>query len=341
MADPPTDPRSRLRELGNLLPGYAIRAAATLRIPDAVADGVTETADIARRIHGTEAATRALLHYLAGQGVLAATGTDQFELTDVGRLLCSDDAGSQRAVYDLEQGRARAEVFWRLPDSIRTGHAAYPEVYGRTFWEDLAADRELGSTWAAMFAQHAEPLGHDLATVYDWSERHRVADLGGGKGVIMAALLEAHPHLRGTILDLEGMAAMAREFLGERNLIGRTDVRTGSFFDPLPDADVYVLSWILHDWPDDKSVDILANCAGAASNNTRILIVEQLFEADAVTRGLASMYLLMLMLYGGRERSREEFDRLGEAAGLVRVGEYALSNGFVALEYALGDRQPN
>jgi hypothetical protein len=44
------------------------------------------------------------------------------------------------------------------------------------------------------------------------------------------------------------------------------------------------------------------------------------------------------MLYGGRERSREEFDQLGEVAGLVRVGEYALSNGFVALEYALGDR---
>jgi O-methyltransferase domain len=333
MTEISTDPSSRLRELGNLLPGYAIRAAATLRIPDFIEEGLVDSHAIAVRAKATESGVRALLHYLAGIGVLTVTGPDRFALTDIGARLCSDHPESQRDVYDTEHGRARAEVFWGLLDSLRSGEPAFPAVHGRTFWEDLDEHPGLAEHWATMFAHHAEPLGRTLAKTYDWSECQDVADLGGGTGVMLAALLEEHPSLRGILVDLETTAVLAQALFEERGLTSQASVRAQSFFEPLPVADVYLLSWILHDWPDDQATAILANCAAAAKPTSRILVVEQMFESDDVARGVASMHLLMLMLYGGRERSRQDFDRLADPAGLVRIAEHALGDGFLALEY--------
>lgn len=337
-SDDHQDPLDRLRALANLMPGYAVRVAVTLRIPDLIEAGVTDTTDIARLTATTESGLRALLYYLAGLGVLDKAGRDRFALTDMSRLLCTSHPDSRVDEYDVEQGRGRADVFFGLLESIRSGQPAYPAVHGLTFWEDLAANPGLGKKWAAMFAQHAEPIGRDLARAYDWSEWGDVADVGGGTGVMLAELLEANPHLNGVLVDLEGVAALARDLLASRGLAARARVWAGSFFEPLPTAHVYVLSWILHDWGDDEATRILANCAAAAGPAGRILIVEQPFEADSVTRGVASMHLRMLVLFGGQERSRDDFDRLGHQVGLVRVGEYPLSSGFVAFEYRVQSR---
>lgn len=320
------------------MPGYVIRIATTLRVPDLIEAGVTDTASLAGWTGTTESALRALLYYLVGLGILDASAPDRFALTEMSRLLCTSHPDSRVDEYDIEGGRGRADVFTGLLGSIRSGKPAYETVHGRPFWEDLDANPGLAEKWAAMFAQHAEPIGRDLAKVYDWSNWGQVADLGGGKGIMLAELLETHEHLHGILLELESVAVLARSYLAEKRLTARVDVQAGSYFDPLPSAQVYLLSWVLHDWGDDEVTQILSNCAQAAGPPGRILIVEQLFEPSTVTRGIASMHLRMLMLFGGQERSRADFDRLGEQAGLVRTGEYPLSSGFVGLEYRVESR---
>jgi hypothetical protein len=320
------------------MPGYAIRVATTLHIPDLIEAGVVDTASLAGWTGTTELGLRALLYYLVGLGILDTVGPDRFKLTDMSRLLCSSHPDSRVDEYDIEQGRGKADVFSGLLESIRSGKPAYERVHGRPFWDDLDANPPLAEKWATMFAQHAEPIGRELAKVYDWSNWGTVADLGGGKGIMLAEVLAVNKHLRAILVELESVAVMAQRFLAEKQLAPRVEVVTGSYFEPLPRAEVYLLSWVLHDWPDQEVTQILANCASAAGPPGRILIVEQLFEASSVTRGIASMHLRMLMLFGGQERSRDDFDRLGGQAGLVRTAEYRLSSGFVALEYRVESR---
>ena len=288
-------------------------------------DGLDELAAVAGV---TRYGLRSLLHYLVALDLLEHRGEDRFALTELGEALRAREDG-----YDLERGRGRAVVFPRLVDSIRTGAPAYDLVHGRSFWEDLDQDPQLAESWATMFGQHAEMLAPRVAELALWSSVETFVDVGGGSATLLITLLERHGHLRGTVVDLERPAALARATIRERSLEDRATVLSRSFFEPLPAADVYLLSWILHDWPDEAATTILANCARSGAAGTQVLVVEQPVDPDGPDRTMASMALWMLALFGGRERSGAEFDALAIAAGLEPVEATELVDGYSAMHY--------
>jgi len=133
--------------------------------------------------------------------------------------------------------------------------------------------------------------------------------------------------LRGTLVEQPATAERAREQLAAAGVGDRIRVVPGSFFDPLPaGADVYVLAQIVHDRPDDEAVAILRRAADAAGPGGRLLVIERLAEA-----GHSQIGLLMLNLFGARERGRTAYAALATAAGLAVTDETALGNGLVAL----------
>ena len=104
-------------------------------------------------------------------------------------------------------------------------------------------------------------------------------DVGGGHGVLMRAVLEAQPHMRGVVLDLPGVIESAR--LADAGLTDRCEAIAGDFFEAVPaGGDAYVLSWILHDWDDQSAVRILANCRAAIGDAGRLLTIELVVLAD-------------------------------------------------------------
>ena len=148
----------------------------------------------------------------------------------------------------------------------------------------------------------------------DWSSFTTVVDVGGGRGDLLAAILDANPKLRAHLIDLEPTASEARVAFTARGLADRVEVRGGSFFDPLPaGADAYVLVDILHNWDDENARLVLKRCAEAAGQSGRILAIEAVSGIHARTE----MDLVMLVHFGGRERRVEEFRTLADSAGLV------------------------
>ena len=137
--------------------------------------------------------------------------------------------------------------------------------------------------------------------------------------MFLAALLKRHAHLTGTVLDLPRPAAAARATARREHLDSRMDADAGSFFHQIPSgADAYILVSILHDWPDEAAICILRACRAAMLPSASLLVIEQILD-DPNTDLLfsAESDIAMMVLLGGKERTREGFAAMLEAAGLT------------------------
>ncbi|HEX5688446.1 MAG TPA: methyltransferase, partial [Roseiflexaceae bacterium] len=140
--------------------------------------------------------------------------------------------------------------------------------------------------------------------------------VGGSHGRLLAALLQANPAARGVLFDRPNVIAEAREVMRGFGLNGRVELAEGDFFEAAPPgADVYLLKWILHDWDDAQSLTILKNIHRVATSDSKLLIVERLLPSAVEPSPVHLMDLHMLVLTGGRERSREQFAALLSSAG--------------------------
>jgi SAM-dependent methyltransferase len=158
-----------------------------------------------------------------------------------------------------------------------------------------------------------------VATGYDFSPIRTVADIGGGRGTLLAAILRAHGHVRGVLFERPSVVADAAEVLQAAGVADRCETVPGDFFQGVPDgADAYILANVLHDWNDADSVRILGACRRAMAKDGRVLIVERLIPddpADALPVLLSDM--TMLVVTGGQERTNTEYSRLLAEAGLA------------------------
>lgn len=326
----PEEPNAHLAALTDLVTPFAVRVAATLRLADRIDAGATTPTELAAATGTDPDALGRLLRHLVGVGVLAEPEPGVFGLNDTGRLLRDDGPAGQRYWLDLDGLGARLDLACTgLLHSVRTGAAGYPVVHGRGFWEDLDGDagrrRGLDETMLAL-QRHTAP---QVATRYDWSAAKTVVDVGGGHGGLLAELLARHDHLRGVVLDRGGAAEAARRTLAGRGVADRAEVVAGSFFDPLPpDADVYLVSRALSDWPDAEARAILRRCAEAAGPAGHVLVVEVLPAPPDRT----GFDLRMLVTVGGRARTAEELGRLAATAGLRVAATVAGEDGLLLLD---------
>lgn len=161
-----------------------------------------------------------------------------------------------------------------------------------------------------------------LAEHVDLTSAHSVVDVGGGQGLLVAELLSRVPHLRAVLADRPEAIEGADEALAERGVSARVHAVAVDFFDCVPvGGDVYILSRILHDWPDDACLKILTTCRAAMKPESKLCIVEQIKpgddELDTAERiDLALKDLNMLVLVGGQERTLAEYTALLEATSL-------------------------
>jgi len=302
----------------SLVTPMAIRVVATLQVADHIAAGVRSASELAEVTGADPDALGRVLDHLVTEGVLAR---DQggYRLTATGEGLRSDHPDGIRPWLDLDGAVGRADLaFVDLLHTVRTGEAAYAVRYRRPYWEDLAASPALAASFDALMGGRLGDAGA-LARAYDWGALGRVVDVGGGVGTLLVALLEAHPDLSGTVVDLPAAAAKATAALAEAGLADRGDAVAGNFFDPLPSgAGGYVLSGILHDWDDEHALAILRRCAEALPPDGRVLVIDDLGDPEGGTTSTESD-LRMLVYVRGRERNLRQLGELAAAAGL-RIG---------------------
>jgi O-methyltransferase domain len=304
-----------------------VYVAARLGIGDALAGGPLTGAELARAVEAEPAALTRVLRGLAAEGVLDEDG-DRFGLTALGA-----------ALQPLHGSiLARGELYYRaaggLLDAVRQGGTPFERVYGERFFDHLSRRPADEAAFQASMAARAEREARDVVAAYDFTGLGRLVDVGGGAGVLLAAILDAAPHLEGVLVDRPAAVEQARRRLGDR-----AQCVAGDFFAAVPaGADAYVLSRVIHDWPDAEAVAILRTCRAAMAAGARLLLVEAVLpERAADSPEAIRMDLHMLVLFGARERTEREYAELLSAAGLAlaRVIPTASPSGISVLEAVL------
>ncbi|MGH3982311.1 MAG: methyltransferase [Pseudonocardiaceae bacterium] len=309
-----------LIRLGSLHTPMVVRVAATLRLVDHIEAGVTSPEALAAKT-GTDPCTLLrLMRHLVAIGILARTAPGHFASTAVGKMLASDHPAAQRAWHDLTQAVARADLaFTRLLDAVRTGKPTYESVYGKPFYDDLAATPELHESFDSLLACDQAVAYDGPTAAYDWTAVKHVLDVGGGQGGFVTAIARAVPHVTATVLERPKTADAARRYIAAEGFSDRIEVIEGDFFAPLPrTADVVILSFVLLNWADEDARRIVARCADALTPGGRILVYERDDPPEASTNEeFTELDLRMLVFMGGRLRLRNEWAGLAETAGLV------------------------
>jgi hypothetical protein len=317
------DPGTVLWAMADLATPMAVRVAATLRVADHITRGLQTTLELAQAVDADADALDRVLRHLTTAGVLSRDTSGRYALTALGEVLRDDHRDGMRARLDLEAAIGRADLsFVQLLHSVRTGQPAFPEQYGRSFWEDLASDAARSASFDAIMGSDVGADAPAVASAYDWGSLGHVVDVGGGNGSLLIALLSQYPALRGTVVDLPGAAKAAQRAFTAAGLAGRADAVAGSFFDPLPPrAGGYLLSAIIHNWDDEAARTILRRCAEAAGADGAVFVIEKIGADGESPR--TGMDLRMLAYFGGRERGVGELTALAAGSGLEVAAVHA------------------
>ncbi|QBD77280.1 hypothetical protein EPA93_15280 [Ktedonosporobacter rubrisoli] len=315
---------------------WAIRVAATLRLADFIAGGVTHLEDLASRAQVHPGALGMLLRYLSASGIFTERAPEHFELTHAARMLLDDHPQHLREQLDQEGVGGNMDRVWiGLLDSIRTGQAAYRAIYGCTFWEALSTNASLSAWFHPLMIRLSTEDADALVKSYDWTRVGHIVDVGGGMGSVLAALLHAYPALSGTLIELPETAARAQATFADRGLLERCSIVGKSFFEPLPPGkDIYLLSCVLFNWDDAPAIEILRRCAQAIGPQGRVLILEPLSGQEPIPRPVTAEELLTLVLLGGQIRSLETYANLAHCADLEICSAHRLTSGNTLIECA-------
>ena len=296
----------------------ALSVAASLGVPDVLADGPIGVAEIAGAIAASEDTLYRLLSTLAAGGILHERDERRFELTEVGALLRSDVPGSRRAWAILNGTPYVREAWSNLEHSIRTGENAFAALHGEDVWAWRAARPDESAAFDRAMAGNSGPVAQAVAEAFDFGSLGTLVDVGGGSGTLIAAILRRHPTLRGILFDQPHVAGSeaTRALLQREGVADRCETVAGSFFESVPaGAGGYLMKWILHDWDDDDAIRILRTIRSAASPTSRLFVVELVIGAPNEDLASRILDLHMLVMPGGRERTDGQWRSLFERGG--------------------------
>lgn len=339
---PPTDPPDRTAEpwrLGELADGYLVTqllyAAAELRLADALAAGCADGPAVAQAAGADPDAVTRILRGLCAAGVFAETDSGGFSLGPLGEYLRDGVPGSQRGPI-LARGALYYAAAGGLLGATRTGENAFEQTHGESFFTHLQRVPAHRQAFEASMAGRARHEADAVVAAYDMHGIGHLVDVGAGPGLMARAALRAVPSMTATLVDRPATLDRAQAEMADGNLTDRCTFTAADFFESVPGGgDAYLLSRVLHDWPDREAIRILRCCRAAMPAQARLLVVEAVMPERARDVPAAiRMDLMMMLLLNGRERTRDEFDRLLAASGfsLRRILPTGSPTGLAILE---------
>jgi O-methyltransferase domain len=292
-----------------------------MRIADLLGDGQRSGGEVAKEIGADGGALTRLLRALAALELVSEPAAGQFRLTEAGQLLRSDRPESMHAFVCMFGDPAMLSAWRELETAIRTGEPTFDKVYGTSFFDYLSANPELSEQFNAAMRQGTVLSAQQLLQHYDFGSFHTIADIGGGDGTLLAAVLQAYPGLRGILFDTADGLAQAECTLTGASVADRCAIRVGNFLAAAPEgAELYLVKSVLQDWEDDRAGTILGHIRGVIPDDGRLLIIEPVLPEVVDASAPSTMYLSdlnMLVNLGGRVRTRADFEQLCEQAGFT------------------------
>ncbi len=314
--------RSPSARLHDMATGYrdtqSLYVVAKLGVADRLNEGPKTADELAQELGVQPRALFRVMRTLAGRGVFTQDDSDRFGLTDLGAPLRSDHPKTVRHAL-IMHGELHYQAAGALLHTVRTGQTGFDHLYGKGLFDYLADHPDDSATFNAAMANSSGVWASPIND-FDFRGRKVIVDVGGGKGTLLAKLLEKNRHLRGILYDLPQGAAEAQEYLRSRGVLDRVEVRTGDAFQSIPQGgDVYVFSRVLHDWPDEKARRLLANARKAMSKDSLLLLWEAVVPKGAASSSTKNIDLTMLFLLGGAERTEAEWREMLSSTGFSLV----------------------
>ena len=292
----------------------AIYVAAKLGIADLLKDGPQSCLVLAAATGSDTPSLFRLMRALSSVGIFSQLGKDRFALSRLAESLQTEVHGSLRAMV-ITIGEIHYQACGNLLHSVQTGSAAFNNVFGASLFDYLRQNVDAADAFNQGMANVSSMLAYAVLMAYDFAGISSIVDIGGGHGNLLAKILQFNPDIRGTVFDTPSTIERAKQQLGNNAWRRRCSYLTGDFFTSVPQgADAYLLCGVIHDWDDSRAIAILRNCRRAMTKNSRVLLVDMIVP-DAASASFSKLLdLNMLVMNGGRERTKAEFCALLEAA---------------------------
>jgi hypothetical protein len=305
-----------------LLSGKMIAAVicvlARVGVADHLAQGPRGVTELAAATSTDAPMLYRFLRAAASAGVFTEQADGCFALTPAGECLRSDAPGTLRYLAYLYGEESVWNCFGSAIDTLRTGEPAGPKLRGGKGWfEYMDQDPEFSEIFhrAMTGVSHGAP---EIARACDFRRFSAVADIGGGQGRLLAAILARNPHQRGILFDTASAVQSAPPVLQQAGVAHRVGCVAGDFFRSVPaGCDAYVLKAVLHDWNDQDAARILRNVRAALGGNGegRVFVIEAIVPDGDEWHFSKAMDIAMAVSLGGKERNLREWRALLASAG--------------------------
>ena len=307
----PTPFNELLAILRGLWASRALAVAAELDLAGLLATGPKNVDELAAATKTHAPSLFRVMRALESIGVFHQVSRRVFANSPSSELLRKDVPGSQWAFVRmiLSKDMGQYDAFGALMSSVRTGKPSFEEVHGCGGWEYYRRHPEKGAIFNEAMRSASAAISPAVAAAFDWSKFPVIADIAGGIGSQLVAILDAHPSTRGILFDQQKVVASAIPH-------PRMERVGGDFFKSVPaGADAYTLRWIIHDWPDAESITIMTAIRKAMKPAGRLIVIEEIVPETPELTWAKWLDLQMLVGPGGQERTATEYRALFAKAG--------------------------
>jgi len=318
VAPSPLPPDAQILQMG--LACYisqALYVAAKLGIADRLTDSNKTAADLAVATGTHERSLYRVLRALSSVGVFSETEGRKFSNTPLSETLRTDAPNSTRD-FIMFLGE---EPHWRNLGytiySVKTGNPAWQHVHGEPVFPYLFnTNKDLGEIFNRAMISFSHQDIPPLLSAYDFAGIGTLADIGGGYGHLLAAVLKKYPAMKGVLFEAPQLIDGARGLINAEGVADRVEFVAGDFRKEIPvRADAYMLKHIIHDWYDDTNQSILKNIHNHMPDNGRVLIIDSIIPPGDEPHLKKILDIEMLIAPGGVERTEQEFERLLNDSG--------------------------
>ncbi|WP_422824212.1 methyltransferase [Xenorhabdus thailandensis] len=286
----------------------ALRAAAVLGVADHLSNGPKTVNELAKTVGAQEQQLHRVLRLLATRNIFRETEENRFSLTPAAEFLRKDTHHSLRSAVLMLTDRTFWQPLGEIVESVR-GNPAFKHLYGLPFFDYWAQKDTQADDFHAGMSSMSKVENLFLVNSYDFPKNATVVDIAGGFGGLLLGVLQANTTLRGILFDQPHV--LTRHQLDALGDDTRWEITSGDFFESCPQGDIYLLKYIMHDWPDEQCIRILRNCRQAMSPDGRVLIMDPVIPNGNVSHSGKEMDLLCMGIYeGGRERTEDELRQL-------------------------------
>ncbi|KAM4795513.1 acetylserotonin O-methyltransferase-like [Rhinophrynus dorsalis] len=210
-----------------------------------------------------------------------------------------------------------------LTAAVRGGHPQFEKTYGdpsKHIYDFIERSEEMMIDFIRFMDSYLIiRKTEDVISAYDLSSFHTICDLGGGSGALAKDFSSVYPESHIIVYDLPKVVQTVQKYFSP--LDPRICFQEGDFFqDPLPEADLYILSWVIHNWSDDKCLKLLEKVYNMCKPGGGVFIAEAVLNEDRSGPVDSQMVdMLLLLNTEGKARTASQFKSLLKAAGFKDV----------------------